>query len=56
MRFGRIERVNETTFCEIDRCAELASWRIGYDVHSVRFCTKHTMSTMRNRRLWLRAP
>ena len=50
--FGRLERVTTAVFCECRRCTSLAAWRIGYGLESVEFCPRHTLSTMRNQRLW----
>jgi hypothetical protein len=52
--FGRIERVSNSAFCEVGQCERLAVWRIGYGAQSVEFCSKHTLATMRNRRIWER--
>ncbi len=50
---GWIRRVPTTTFCDILRCPSLAVWRIGYGTQTVDFCTRHTLSTMRDVELWL---
>jgi hypothetical protein len=49
-----IEWVAQPSFCEMRNCSEFASWRISYETQTVRFCSRHTLSTMRNSRLWLR--
>ncbi len=50
--FGRLERVDTPLYCDMGRCPDLAAWRIGYGAQSVDFCPKHTLSTMRNKRIW----
>jgi hypothetical protein len=52
--FGRIERVSSSAFCEVGECERLAAWRIVYGSQSVELCSKHTLATMRNRRIWER--
>jgi hypothetical protein len=54
--FGHIGRVPSVSFCEVTHCIRLASWRIGYDTQCVDLCPRHTLATMRNRRLWLGRP
>jgi hypothetical protein len=49
---GRIERVTGSAFCEVGRCDGVAVWRIGCGTRSVKFCAKHTLATMRNRKIW----
>ena len=51
---GTIERVDQPSFCEIRSCSEFSSWRIRFGAQSAEFCAKHTLSSMRNRRLWSR--
>jgi len=51
---GTVERVDAPSFCEMRSCSEFAAWRIRYGVQSVDFCAKHTLSSMRNRRFWVR--
>lgn len=49
---GLLERVPAVRFCEVRRCTNIASWRIGYESQTVDLCSKHTLLTMKNRRLW----
>lgn len=49
-----IERVVEPSFCEMGSCSEFATWRVSYHSQSAQFCAGHTLSAMRNSRLWLR--
>jgi hypothetical protein len=49
-----IERVAQPSFCEMRNCSEFACWRISYETQTVEFCSRHTLSTMRDTRLWLR--
>ena len=49
-----IEWVSQPSFCEMRSCSEFATWRISYGSQAVEFCSSHALSTMRNRRLWLR--
>ena len=51
-QFGRIEKVSTVGFCESMGCARLADWRIGYGVQSVDLCSRHTLATMKSRRIW----
>lgn len=53
---GRIEWVGTTRFCDMADCEKLAAWRIGYGSQVVSFCEKHTLATMRSRRVWARTP
>ncbi len=50
--FGNMEWVNSPSFCEIKRCTRLATWRIGYGRLVVELCPRHTVLTMRNKRVW----
>ena len=49
---GRVERVPSVGFCESTGCARLADWRVGYGMQTVDLCARHTMATMRNRKVW----
>jgi len=51
---GTVERVDQPSFCEMKSCSEFASWRVRYGTQSAEFCARHTLSSMRNRRLWYR--
>jgi len=51
---GTVEHVDQPLFCEMRSCSEFASWRVRCGTQSVDFCTKHALSSMRNRRLWIR--
>jgi len=51
---GTVERVGPPSFCEMKSCTEFASWRVSYGAQSVEFCSRHTLSSMRNHRLWSR--
>jgi hypothetical protein len=51
---GRLERMTSISFCDMSKCMELASWRLGYGSQTVAFCSRHTLATMRNRRIWVR--
>ena len=51
--FGHIGRVPSVAFCEVTHCIRIATWRVGYDTQSVDLCPRHTLATMKNRRLWL---
>lgn len=50
---GTVERVDQPSFCQMRSCSEFASWRVRYGGQSVEFCSKHMLSSMRNRRLWV---
>ncbi len=50
--FGSLELVRDASFCDMAKCVKPATWRVGYGRQSVRLCSKHTVSTMRNSRLW----
>ena len=52
--FGTVVRVDMPSFCEMKACPEFASWRVSYGTQSVEFCSRHTLSSMRNGRLWSR--
>jgi len=52
--FGSIEHVATTAFCDVGTCTRLAVWRIEYGTQTFEFCPRHTLTTMRNRRDWLR--
>jgi len=54
MGLGTVERVDQPSFCEMKSCPEFASWRVRYGAQSVEFCSRHTLSSMRSRRLWSR--
>lgn len=49
---GRLERVPTVGFCESRSCTRLAAWRIGYGMQTVDLCSRHTLVTMRNQRIW----
>jgi hypothetical protein len=49
---GKIERILTVEFCESRDCGRLADWRIGYGVQNVDLCSRHTLATMRSRRVW----
>ncbi len=50
--FGRIERIDTTSFCEMRSCTSLAAWKIGYGELGVVFCPRHTVMIMRSNRVW----
>jgi hypothetical protein len=51
---GTLDRVEYPVFCEARSCSDLASWRVGYQSKKGEFCSRHTVSLMRNRRPWFR--
>jgi len=51
---GTVEKVDMPSFCEMKSCPEFASWRVSNGAQSAEFCSRHTLSFMRNRRLWSR--
>lgn len=53
---GTLDRLEYPSFCEAKSCSDMASWRIAYQSERGEFCPRHTVSLMRNRRLWLRRP
>ncbi len=53
-RSGRIEWVRQVSFCDKASCTKLASWRIGMGTQSMVFCPNHTVSVMKDRRVWTR--
>ncbi len=49
---GRLEWVGSSVFCDMGNCVRLASWRVGAGNVSFKFCSKHALRAMRDRRLW----
>jgi hypothetical protein len=53
---GSMEHIDTVRFCEVDRCIGIASWRLSIWPQTVSLCPRHTLQTMKNRRLWGRTP
>jgi hypothetical protein len=49
-----LDRIDYPTFCEVGSCSDLAIWRVGYQSEKGEFCPRHTVSVMKNRRIWHR--